>query len=370
MLKTIGAWLVVGLAITAIAGGLGLFKLNEFKAASAAALSSPEPVEAVSTVRARQGQWSASARAIGTVASIRQIDIRNETAGTISEMGFTSGAIVDQGQLLVQLDVRQERASLAATEAEAQLAKQTLERRESLRGSPAFSAQEVDKFRSELAAATSRGRSLEVAIEKKRIVAPFRARIGITDLQPGAYLDVGTLVGRLQGLDDDVFVDFSLPQDTAAFIRIGTVVTLTGVVLPSGSAKAQIVAEDDSIDNANRAVKFRAVSRGLGSILRPGTFVDVTVITSEPQAMVMVPLTAVRRSPNGQHVFVIDDDQGVQRARQRIIKTGPVQNDDIAIETGLAVGDLIASSGSFKLRDGMRVQTDPPQASNGTPSVN
>jgi membrane fusion protein (multidrug efflux system) len=364
------AWLVVVVAVAGISGGLGLYKHNEFRAAQAAAEASPEPMEAVAVVRARKGEWSASTRAIGTVVALRQLEIRNELAGTIAEMGFASGDIVEAGQLLVQLDVRQERASLAAAEAEARLAKLTLERRESLRDSPAFSAQELDKSREDFAAATARAASLGVAIEKKRIAAPFRARIGITNLQPGAYLDVGTLIGRLQGVDADAYVDFSLPQDGAASIRKDTTVTLTGPGIPGGSAEAKVVAEDDSVDGSSRAVKFRAVAKALGDKLRPGTFVDVVAVTSEPREMVMVPLTAIRRSPNGQHVFVITEEDGKLRARQRVVQTGPVQNDEIAIEKGLAAGEVIAASGSFKLRDGLLVQADAPKGESGKVEVN
>jgi membrane fusion protein (multidrug efflux system) len=365
MLRHVVAWLVVVVAVAGISGGLGLYKHNELRAAQAAAEASPEPVEAVAVVRARKGEWSASTRAIGTVVALRQLEIRNELAGTIAEMGFASGDVVEAGQLLVQLDVRQERASLAAAEAEARLAKVTLERREGLRDSPAFSAQELDKSREEFAAATARAKSLEVAIEKKRIAAPFRARIGITNLQPGAYLDVGTLIGRLQGVAPDAFVDFSLPQDSAAAIRPGVTVTLSGPGVPDNSAPAKIVAVDDSVDGSSRAVRFRAVASGLGDTLRPGTFVDVLAVISKPRETVLVPLTAIRRSPNGQHVFVIAEEAGKMRARQRPVQTGPVQDEEIAIEKGLAAGEVIAASGSFKLRDGLLVQTDPPRAENG-----
>jgi membrane fusion protein (multidrug efflux system) len=357
-------------AIAGISAGLGLYKHEELRAAQAAAEGSPEPTEAVATVRARQGAWSASSRAIGTVVALRQLEIRNELAGTIAEMGFASGDIVEAGQLIVQLDVRQERAALAAAEAEARLAKVTLDRREGLRGSPAFSPQELDKSREDLAAANARAASLGVVIEKKRIVAPFRARIGITDLQPGAYLDVGTFISRLQGVDADAYVDFSLPQDSAAVIRPGVSVTLTAPGLSGGSAEAKIVAEDDSVDGSSRAVRFRAVAKGLGETLRPGTFVDVIAVTSKPRDLVMVPLTAVRRSPSGQHVFVIAEEDGKLRARQRSVQTGPVQDDEIAIEKGLAAGEVIAASGSFKLRDGLLVQADAPRAENGKAEVN
>jgi len=260
--------------------------------------------------------------------------------------------------------VRQETASLAAAQAEARLAKLTLERREGLRNSPAFSAQELDKAREEYAAATARAQSLKVAIDKKRIVAPFDARIGITDLQPGAYLDAGTRIATLQGIDKDIYVDFALPQDSAATIGKGTIVTISNEILPGGTTTAEIIAESESVDRINRMVQFRAVARGLGEAARPGMFVDVIAVTSAPKPAVLVPMTAVRRSAHGEHVFVLAEEDGKLRARQQTVETGPVQGEDIVILSGLKAGATIAAAGSFKLRDGLLVTTEiPPLAS-------
>ncbi|NJM35868.1 MAG: efflux RND transporter periplasmic adaptor subunit [Rhodomicrobium sp.] len=370
MLKQFSAWLIVVLAAVGIAGGLGFYKYKEFEAAMAAASAFPEPSEAVVAIRARQGEWSATAKVIGTVVALRQLELRNEVTGTIAELGFKSGETVKAGQLLVQLDVRQEKASLAAAEAETRLAKLTLDRRQGLRNSPAFSEQELDKAREEYAAATARTRNLEVAIDKKRIAAPFDARIGITDLQPGAYLDAGTRIATLQGVDKDVYIDFALPQDSAATIRKGATVTISSAALPGGEAPVKIIAESESVDRTNRMVQFRAVAAGFGDALRPGMFVDVMAVVSAPQPAVLVPLTALRRSPYGEHVFLLAEEGGKLRARQRTVQTGIVQGDDVVIRDGLKPGDLIAAAGAFKLRDGLLVQAEIPPVANANLPVN
>jgi membrane fusion protein (multidrug efflux system) len=369
MLRQISAWLVVLLAIAGISAGFAYYKYAELQAAAAAAAATPEPAEAVAIAEARTGSWVPSTRAIGTVVAKRQLEIRNELAGTIAELGFTSGSVVEAGQLLVQFDVRQEREAFAAAEADARLAKLTLDRRQALTNSAAFSEQEFDRAREEFAAASARSKNLEVAIDKKRIAAPFRARIGITDLQPGAYLDVGTRIATLQGVDDDIFVDFTLPQDSAAFLRTGSSVKLESVAIPSGSAAAKIVAEDDSADRANRTVRFRAVATGLGAVVRPGIFVDVIATTDTDKTVVLVPMNSVRRSPYGQHVFVMVTEDGKLRARQRVVETGPVVGTDIAVTKGLVVGERIATSGSFKLRDGALVQSEAAPAAAGADQV-
>lgn len=350
------AWLVVVLAIAGVVSGLGYYKYSEIQTALAAAESFPEPQEAVQAVRVHKGEWTSTARAVGTVVALRQVEIRNELPGTIVEVGFTSGDVVEAGQVLVRFDTRQEEASLAASQAEARLASITFERREKLRSTQAVSAQDLDKAREELEAANARVLALEAGLDKKTILAPFRARVGLTDLQPGAYLEAATPIAMLQGVDADTYIDFSLPQDSAAALGPGAPVTLTGPQITGGAAIATIAAVDASVDGNDRALRFRALATGLGETLWPGAFVDVVAMTAPPQPALFIPLTAVRRAPFGQHVYLLVEEQGQVRARQRIIRTGPVQGDDITVLDGLAEGDLIAAAGSFKLREGLLVQ--------------
>jgi membrane fusion protein, multidrug efflux system len=356
MARHILAWATVLLAIAGTAGGLGYYKYAEISAAIAAAEAFPEPRETVEAARVRRGEWAASTRAVGTVVALRQVELRNELAGTVVEMGFASGDIVEAGQVLVRLDTSEERAALAAAQAEARLAKVVFDRRDRLRSSDAVSALDLDRAREELAAATARVASLEAGIAKKTLLAPFRARVGLTDLQAGAYLDEGTTIAMLQGVDPDAYVDFALPQDMAAAIRPGVSVSLAGPQIPGDSVLAEIVAEDASVDAGSRAVRFRAIARGLGEVLRPGAFVDVVAVTSPPRPALLVPLTAVRRAAYGEHVFVLVIENRQMRARQRVVRTGPVQGSDVVVTDGLAEGELIAGAGSFKLREGLLVQ--------------
>lgn len=370
MRRRVLAWIVVLLAMLGIAGGLGFYKLNEIQAGMAAGAARPEPVESVVIARATSGAWAPTTRAIGTVVAFQQLELRNEIAGLVAERGFASGEIVEKGQVLIQLDDREEKAALSAAEAERRLAKTVLDRRAGLRDSAAFSSLEFDKSREELAAATARAERLKVAIDKKRMTAPFKARIGISDLQPGAYLESGTMIVRLQGVDDDVYIDFSLPQENAALLAPGRVVSITSPALPEGPREITIQAVDDSVDPANRTVRFRAVGKGLGHVLRPGAFVDVVAATAKPVSRVLIPLSAVRRSPNGQHVFVIDTEDGKSRARERPVETGAMVGELVIVEKGLKAGELIATAGSFKLRDGLLVAVEAAAATAAPAVVN
>ena len=85
----------------------------------------------------------------------------------------------------------------------------------------------------------------------------------------------------------------------------------------------------------------------------PGASVRVIVPVGRPRAVVSVPVSALRKGPAGDHVFVlVDDAQGRTRAQLRTVRSGPMLGDEAVILDGLTAGERVAASGSFKLRDG------------------
>jgi len=356
------SWSVVVGGMLATTAALGGFKFVQISSAIAAAQAMPEPSEAVEAVQPRRGTWSSSARAVGTVASVRRVDLRNELSGTIAAINFASGDVVEQGQVLLRLDTREEEADLAAARAEAELARLTLERRQRLVTSQAGTAADLDRARAELSATRARVARLEARIAKKTLVAPFTARVGIRDLQPGAFLPEGTLVTTLQGVDADAYVDFALPQDAAATLATGGTVRVTGAALPPEGVEARIAAREAAVSDASRSVRFRAVLAGLGDRVPPGAFLDVSAPVGAAREAVFVPLTAVRRAAYGDHVFVLAEDGGALRARQQFVRLGPVQGEEAVVLSGVEPGQRIAAKGSFKLREGLAVRVDPAAA--------
>jgi membrane fusion protein (multidrug efflux system) len=67
-------------------------------------------------------------------------------------------------------------------------------------------------------------------------------------------------------------------------------------------------------------------------------------------------VSALRKGPAGDHVFVIEPDEaGQPRAHLREVESGTVLGDVVLIEDGLSAGEQVAASGSFKLREAVLV---------------
>jgi membrane fusion protein, multidrug efflux system len=345
---------VLFVALFAIAAGLAAWKRGEFAASQAAAASMPEPMEAITTATATAHEYVRSTTSIGTVRALRSVTLQNELAGTVREVHLESGGIVEAGTLLVALDVAVEKAELAAQEAQAALAETLLGRVQRALENKGASEIDVDRAKAERDVAQANVARTRAVIERKTIRAPFRARIGMSDVHEGQYLDSGTQLTTLQGLDDALHVDFSVNQTVAAGLREGAIVEITAPGMPT--AKATIVALDSRVDEATRNSWVRARFDGGVERLSPGASVRVRIALGEPRAAVVIPVSALRKGPAGDHVYVVQKDaEGVERAHVRPVHSGALLGDTVVIEDGVAVGDVVAASGSFKLREGVKV---------------
>ena len=121
--------MILMLAVTAVfVVALGFVKYRQINTAIAQFASFRPPPEAVTTVVARQDHWPSTLGAIGTVAAVRGVTVSADLPGVVEQITFESGKAVREGDLLVQLDTRQERAQLASAEAQRDLSRANLER--------------------------------------------------------------------------------------------------------------------------------------------------------------------------------------------------------------------------------------------------
>lgn len=351
----VGSAVLLGtLALTA--GSLVAWKHASARKANAAAASQPEPIESVTLAVARARQYRPTTTSVGTVLALNSITLRNELPGTVRQVALAPGRIVDAGTVLVALDVSVEEAELQAETAQADLAATTLARLERLQEARATSQEEVDQARAARDVALAQLARTRAIIARKTIRAPFQARVGISDVHPGQYLNEGTELTTLQGVDAAANVDFTVAQAVAAELHPGEPVAVFAAN-DSRPITARIVAVDARVDPATRNALVRA--RITSHAPAPGASVRVEVPVGPSTTVVAIPVSALRKGPGGDHVFlVVADSSGKSRAHVQSVKSGPVLEDEVVILSGLTPGQQVATSGSFKLRESVRVAGD------------
>lgn len=351
------AWAISVVASLVLIFGLAGIKTMQIMAAIAYGASFPEPAEAVIEARSQSRPIAPVATAIGALQAKNIVDLRIERRGVVRAVNFQSGEEVAEGTVLVQIDVSEEKAQLLAAEVDARRADREAVRQRELFADGTGTERQSQDAGALAAAARARVQALQIAIDRKTIRAPFAGRVGITDLKPGQYVSEGDLVTRIVGLDQEIYVDFGLPQAAALAFDTSRPVRVT---IGDLSVEARVIAQEPAIDVASRSLEFRAVIEGLESHPPAGSLVRVFAPIGPEVETVVIPRTALMRSPYGDTVFVLKDKDGETRASTVIVKAGEViGTDEVVILSGLEPNVRIAADGVFKLSDGALVRPVP-----------
>jgi len=354
--------MILMLAVTAVfIAALGFVKFRQVKAAIAVYASFQPPPEAVTTIVAHQERWPATLGAIGTVAAVRGVTVSADLPGIVGKIAFSSGNAVKEGDVLVQLDTRQEQAQLTAAEAQRYLARANLDRMRSLTDQRIVAQAEYDQAEAAYKQADASGVEIHATIGRKTIRAPFAGVLGIRQVNLGQYLAAGAPIVSLQSLNP-IYVNFSVPQQQVATLKVGTEVRVT-IEDAEVKAPGRVTALDSVVDQATRNVQVQATFPNANGRLRPGMFVQTNVMLGVGDAVVPLPASAVNYAPYGDSVFVVEamkspKGDAYRGVAQRFVKLGGSRGDQIAVVSGVKTGEEIVTSGVFKLRNGAAVQVN------------
>lgn len=358
MKKRMILMLVVVVAVIAVLAGVKAFQIRAMMAQGA---SFVPPPTAVTTVVTKKEVWPTTLQAIGSANAVQGVTVSADLPGIVESISFESGRTVQEGEVLVKLDARQEQAQLTAAHAQLQLARLNLERMGGLLGKGVASKAEHDRAAAELTQAEARVGEVRATIERKTIRAPFTGVLGIRQVNVGQYLEGGRPIVPLQSLDP-IHVDFALPQQDVTPVVRGAEVRVSAEGI-EGEVTGKVTAVDSVVDQATRNVKVQARVANPTGRLRPGMYVTVEVRVGEGQPVVALPASAILSAPYGDSVFVVEDmtdpnGKTYKGAKQQFVKVGRGRGDQVEIASGLEAGQEAVTSGVFKLRNGAAVHVN------------
>lgn len=345
------------LVLIGIVGGIK--GLQIFRMAAAGKQFVPPP-ETVTTFEVNSESWESLLKSVGSIEAVQGVMVTAELSGKVVDIAFEPGAMVKTGDLLVQQDISSEMAQLRASEAAVTLAKLTLERTRKLLAEKTVSQSQYDNADAQYKQAAAQLDNIRSAISKKTIRAPFSGRLGLRLIDQGQILNEGDAIVSLQSLDP-IFVNFSLPQQHLAQVKTGLRVRVTTDVLPGRVIEGKITAINPAVDTSTRNLQVQATAANPREQLRPGMFVNVSVVLPDRENVLPIPATAVLYAPYGDSVFVLKEKKSENKSKpdkivhQQFVRLGEKRGDFIAVSSGLKEGDTVVSTGVFKLRNGQAV---------------
>src|SRR5580658_1618647 len=219
-------FVIVLLLMAALVGGLGFLKYRQVESAIAAGASFQMPPTSVSTVVAKRETWPSTLSLIGTAAAIQGVTVSADLPGTVDKIHFESGQWVSEGDILVELDTRQEKAQLANAEAQRDLARVQFGRSEQLAQAGVISKSDYDNAAAQQKATEAQVNDIKAAIARKTIHAPFTGVLGIRQISLGQYLAAGQAIVSLESVNP-IYVNFGVPQQQTENMKLGHSVHVT-----------------------------------------------------------------------------------------------------------------------------------------------
>jgi multidrug efflux system membrane fusion protein len=192
-----------------------------------------------------------------------------------------------------------------------------------------------------------------------RITAPISGRIGLRLVDQGNIVRANdqnglAVITQVQ----PIAVLFNIPADdlpqVLAKMRTGQqlVVEAYNRDLKKKLATGTLLTIDNQIDANTGTVRCKAVFPNEDYALFPNQFVNARLLVETKKDASIVPTAAIQRSTQGTFVFVVKEDSTVEA---RNIVVGPSEGDDVAVESGLAPGEVVVIEGMDRLQRGMKV---------------
>ncbi|TAN68209.1 MAG: efflux RND transporter periplasmic adaptor subunit, partial [Magnetospirillum sp.] len=298
--------------------------------------------------------------AVGTLQAVNGVDIAGSMSGLVKEIAFQSGQEVRRGQLLLRLDTDVELGDLHSAEAELALARTSYDRSRALLRSDTVSVAAVEKTEAELKVRQAKVGGLQAQIAKKSVTAPFDGVLGVRRVDLGQYLQPGQVIVNLQDLSL-MLCDFTVSQKDLAVVQVGQPVRMTSDAWPGQAFDGTIAAIEPLVDAKTGMMGVQAKFPNPDRRLRPGMFAKIEIVRPTGDRVVTVPTSAVSYNLHGDAVFVVRDGSAadgkpVKTVERAVVQLGDRRDGVVVVRQGIAVGDVVVTSGQVKLENGSLVQ--------------
>jgi multidrug efflux pump subunit AcrA (membrane-fusion protein) len=354
--------------------------------------------------------------ATGSLSGDEQTDVSPSAAGKVASIAVELGSYVRRGQTLVRLDdvdmkLRVEQAQAQLDQAKAslrqaeekvgirpgqnfdinklpevanarvalELAEKNLRRSEKLIESGDISRTQYDQqkaqrdqLKEQYEAALSLARQNNAAVltaqamvanaasqvnlairnlSYANVFSPIDGYVSDRPADLGEYVSTSTKVATVVKINP-LRVRIDIPEQAIPAVSVGQSVSVTTSAWPDRNFSGRIARISPNVTPTSRTLTVEAEIENGSGTLKPGQFATVRILQSRPQPSVLVPARAVHTESGVSRVFVIKDG----KAQERLVQLGQTEGDLVAIKSGVAAGESVATSNIEQLSEGMAVK--------------
>jgi len=321
--------------------------------------SNAQPPATVTAMQVTEQLWQPQLSAVGSLRAVQGVEISAEIAGIVKKLHFKSGEEVKKGDLLLELNSAEELAQLESLRASRKLAEINFKRDQRQYKVHAISKAQLDASEAELSSKRAQQAQQQAIINKKRILAPFAGRLGVSTVNPGQYLNPADKIVSLQNIRA-LYVDFNMPQKHVEKLKQGQNINILLQQSHATPVNGEITTINNVVDQSTRNVRVEGLIDNAEGRLLPGMFVNIKIDTGDSQKLLTLPQTAISFNAYGSTLFVAREAAGAADAEEKalpvaqqlFVKTGDKRGDQVAILEGLKPGEMVVTSVQLKLKNG------------------
>lgn len=287
--------------------------------------------------------------ATGSLLPFDEVELKNEVAGRIVSINLPEGKPVKQGTLLVKLFDDDLQADMKKLQSQLALQQQIANRQSELLKVNGISQNDYDQTILQLNTLKADIEVEKTLIRKTEVLAPFDGVIGLRNVSVGAIVTPSTLLTTIRTANK-LKLDFFVPEKYGSEIQPGMTVKFT-MYNQDNQYDATVFATEESIDNATRNLKVRALVKNQSRELIPGSFTNVLLRLSENKNALLIPTQAIIPQEDEKNVIVARNG----KAHFTSVKTGIRKASNIEITEGIQAGDTIITTGLLFITEGAKL---------------
>ncbi len=308
----------------------------------------------VRVMLARKGSVETTVGSSSTVASLHQVDLIVEVSGTVVGVKVEEGDAVAKGAVLATLDNPLARGERDRTLASFRKAEEDLERLRPLQAQGFISENEWNEaVHAHGLAKTSYGQA-QASLDDTILRAPFSGTVTFRDIEVGENVSLGKRVFQVVDMEH-LEVEIHLPERHLTDLRVGQTARIHSD-FSELSANGTVARIHPTVDPTTGTVKVTVGLEQETTVLRPGMFVNVDVVTATQADAILVPKRAVVYEDGEPVIYLVREELAVR------VRTGPgqEQGDEREVAEGVAEGESVIVMGQTALKDGalVSVQTE------------
>ncbi len=222
--------------------------------------------------------------------------------------------------------------------------------------------QELRSAAGQLQSAKGKYLGAEAQLSYSEIRSPMNGVITDRPLYPGEMAATGTPLLTVMDISS-VIAKAHIPQSDAAALKIGDKGTMAvpGIDDP---VEGKVTVISPALDPNSTTVEVWLEAKNPKHSLKPGTSVQLSLTAKTVKDALVVPLTAVISTQDGNSAVMLAGTDG--RAHQKVVKLGIRNGDDVQIVDGVSSSDKVVASGAYGLPDNTKIKVEAAEAPEGS----